>query len=208
MSSRAIILTLILPLLSGPLMARTPLFRYGLEWGFTPMVYETCHLNYLVEEGYRVDDSSSDVMFTPNAVLLAGFGVNVSNNISLGIYSGYAGLSEENRVIPLSFRATWFPKGVTSDGMLYYADVGTGFHIHISDRIEPDRSPATLVGIGTGYHFSLTSSIGLDLQIGFRESFDHALILDPDGSGYISGRNIRRNNAAYSALNMSIALTF
>lgn len=208
MSSRTVILSLILPLLSGPLMARTPLFRYGLEWGFTPMLYGTSHLNYIVEEGYRVDDNSSDIMFTPNAVFLVGFGVNVSENISLSIHTGYAGLSKGNRVVPLSFRATWFPKGVTSDGLICYADIGAGFHIHISGRIEPDRSPATMAGLGTGYHFSLTRSIGLDLQIGFRESFDHALILDPDGGGYISGRNIRRNNAAFSALNMSIALTF
>lgn len=207
-SARKILLALSVTILSLTAQARSPLFRYGLEWGFAPMVYETHHLNYIAGEGYRVDDNDSGASFAANATLLAGFGINLSDHVSMGVYAGYTGLSDENRVLPLSLRATWFPKGVTSDGFLCYADVGTGFHVHISDRIEPDRTPAKTAGIGAGYHFALTRSIGLDLQMGFREAFDHALILDPDGSGYISGRDIRRNNAAYSALNMSIALTF
>ena len=186
--------------------ARGSLFRYGVEWGYTPMVYEAHHLNYIAREGFRVDDNDSGGKFNSNALLLMDFGVNLTDNFSLGLYFGYAGLSEDNRVLPLSMRMTWFPKGITTDGFMCYAEAGAGFHLPWQDV--PKRNAAFLASAGAGYHLALSRSMGLDFQIGLRESLDHALIPEPDGSGYVSGQNIRKNNTAYSALNITIGLTF
>ena len=191
---------------STAVSARGPLLRYGVEWGYTPMAYEAHHLNYIAKEGFRVDDNDSGGKFASNASLLVDFGVNLTDNFSLGLYFGYTGISEDNRVLPLSMRMTWFPKGITSDGFLCYAEAGAGFHMPRLDV--PGRPAAFLTGAGAGYHLALSRSMGLDFQIGLRESLDHALIPEPDGSGYVSGQNIRKNNAAYSALNITIGLTF
>lgn len=203
---RYILVIILLAACSSAAAARSPLLRYGLEWGFTPTLLASYHFNYISDEGYRVNDQGGGGYFAANGSILAHFGVNVTETFSLSLLSGAVGISEGNRVFPAMLRVSAYPKGVSSDGIFIFADGGVGFHADNPNT--PTKKNAVLASLGGGYRFALSRSISFDLLASLRGAYDHASILNPDGPGYIPEQNIRRNNAGYIALNISAALTF
>lgn len=186
--------------------ARAPRVRYGLEWGFTPTLFQSWHLNYISNEGYRVDDNDGGFSFAGNGIVLAEAGVNVSDHLALALYGGYAGLSKGNRVFPLLLRASLYPGGMTRDGLFCFAESGAGFHS--STPSATTLPAAVLANAGGGYHLALSRSIGLDFQLSLRGSFDHTLIKDADTGDWIPDADIRRNETRGYALCFSIGLSF
>lgn len=186
--------------------AGAPRIRYGLEWGVTPTFLQSWHFNYISGEGYRVDDSGRDHPFTFNGFVYAHFGVNVTDALALSLYGGYAGLSKGNRVFPLLFRASMYPKGMATDGLFYFAEAGAGFHA--AKQSAPSLPAAALANAGAGYHLALSRSIGLDFQLSLRGAFDHQRIKDADTGNWVPDADIRRNDMRAYALCLSIGLSF
>ena len=186
--------------------AAEPLFRYGIEWGFSPKIAGLYHYNYLSDEGYRINDEGGGLAYASNGLILANVGVNVTESLCVSVLTGDMGLSRGNRVIPALLRVSAYPAGISKDGAFFFLDGGTGIHPDRPDT--PSRKAAVLAGLGGGYHIALSGIIGLELFASLRGAYDHALIVNPEGAGYIQEENIRRNNAGYISGNISVALTF
>lgn len=200
---------ILLPLLAAVLNASAarpssvPFFKYGLEWGTTGTLYTTMHQNYTAEEGYRVDDNRDYWTYISNAFFLANIGFNITERLSLGVYSGYSGISTENRIIPLTGRASFYPKGIASDGMVCFLDGGVGFK-----DIKNPSAVCMLGSLGSGYHLALSRSVSIDFLANLRYALDHPEIIDPDSGKAVPSGHIRRNNASYCSINFSIAINF
>lgn len=179
-------------------------FRFSCEWGYVQSVYRDYHYNILSEEGYRINESYYGVDMHPNGTLLAGAGfVPRGELLMISLHAGYAGIHEDNRIIPALLRMSFFPKKTGSDGIFYYAQAGAGFHIPktLKTRV------SLLSGIGAGYRFALTERCSIDLLITAMAALSRPPIPNPDGPGYVAEQNIRSNSATYGALSLTIAVS-
>ena len=70
------------------------------------------------------------------------------------------------------------------------------------------RQLAWLGALGGGYRFRLSDDCCLDLLGALKFTYDHPLLPNPEGPGHVSERNIRRNDAVYCALDLTIAVSF
>lgn len=178
-------------------------FVMGMEWGYTQCFFLSRNYNFITEEGYRAFEKNDAFHFRSNALVLANVGYRVSEQLTLGIYGGYIGVGEQNRLIPALLRASYFPSTDSEDGLFAYAQGGAAWHVHSTEG-----RMAWLATIGGGYRLRLSYDTHLDLLIGVKYLHDHPSIPNPEGPGNVPERNIRMNNAGYCALDISIAVSF
>lgn len=178
-------------------------FVLGMEWGYTQCFFLSRNYNFITEEGYRAFEKSDAFNFRSNAQVLASVGYRVSEQLTLGLYGGYIGVGEQNRLIPALLRASYFPSTDSEDGLFAYAQGGAAWHVHSTEG-----RTAWLATLGGGYRFRLSYDTHLDLLIGIKYLHDHPSIPNPEGPGNVPERNIRMNNAGYCALDISIAVSF
>lgn len=194
----------LLALCSGRCLAISPVVSLGVEWGVEPQFATMHRFNYVCAEGYRVNDQWSGVNYHTNAFITGNISFNLGQWFRLGLYSGYSGISKNVNVVPVTLRLSFFPKGWSNTGFLYFLDGGTGFQIHKADT--PSQAPSILVKGGAGYRYILSSQTSLDFLLTARGAVDNPLILDPDGHGYVM--DVRYSTAAYFAIGFSVALNF
>lgn len=180
-----------------------PLFEYGIEWGSTSTLFTSRHQNYTSDEGYRINEDHSGWTFLGGGYFCINLGFNVTRWLNVGVNTGYAAISEERRAIPLTARATAYPKGINSDGMLYFIDGGVGF----TDYRNPQKT-CMLLSAGTGYHLALSRLVGLNFICKIRMATDHPDIFDIDSGEKVPAYRIRENIANYWSLNFGLALDF
>ena len=178
-------------------------FVLGMEWGYTQCFFLSRNYNFITEEGYRAFEKSDAFYFRSNAQVLASVGYRVSEQLTLGLYGGYIGVGEQNRLIPALLRASYFPSTDSEDGLFAYAQGGAAWHVHSTEG-----RTAWLATLGGGYRFRLSYDTHLDLLVGIKYLHDHPSIPNPEGPGNIPERNIRMNNAGYCALDISLAVSF
>lgn len=178
-------------------------FTVGLEWGYTQCFLLARDYNFISEEGYRIFEQQTGFNWHANAQLLLSVGHLIGEHSSLTLYSGYMGVGKDNRLIPLQLRYSFFPSQYRHDGPIAYAQGGVAWHIHTSAG-----RMGWLGGLGGGYRVRLSYDTYLDLLVGVKYLHDHPSIPNPEGPGNVPERNIRKNNAGYCALDISIALSF
>lgn len=181
-------------------------FKAGIEWGYCQYFYKFRHYNIQSIDGYRINEKSQGMYMYPDGQILASVGANISRHLHLSLLGGYAGISDSCRVYPLLMRLSWFPHTVAAGGIFFDADCGVGFNSGTGsiDR----RKAAGIADIGGGYRVRLTPRLSLDFLAAFRLAIDSPSIPDPDVPGMVSADRIRRNNAAYYAVDFSVALSF
>lgn len=204
MKRSALILSIVLLAFPASLSARSPKVGFGMEWGINPQFFKFHKYNYVSHEGYRVNGDKSGVDYNINAFLEANVSFQTGEHTVLGLYSGYSGITENSRVIPLSLRFTLFPTGPGQDGFMYFADAGAGFHLHKAGT--PNQGPCLITKLGAGYRYLLGGRTSLDLLFNLQGCIDNPLLEDPDFEGYVT--DVRFNSAAYLALSFSMALNF
>ena len=175
-------------------------FTVGLEWGYTQGFYLARSYNFFSEEGYRIFEDNKGFLFTPNATVLAQFGFHLGDRLTLSLHSGYLGVGENNRLIPALLRLGFYPSTHSEDGLFAFVQGGAAWHEH-----EVLGGLAWLGSGGGGYRIHLGSSCNLDLLLGLKYLHDHPAIPNPEGPGNVPEHNIRRNDAGYCALDLSIA---
>lgn len=180
-----------------------PLLRYGLEWGTTGTLYTSVHQNYTAEEGYRIDEYISEWTYISNAFVSANFGFNILPGFAAGLYAGYAGLTSDRRMFPLTLRLTCTPKGYDNDSFTSYIEGGFGF-----TDIKHLAARCTLASGGVGYHMALSRSVSIDYLASLRFAMDHPAIIDQDSGITVPTSSIRLNNVIYLSLNFGIAVNF
>ena len=179
-------------------------FRIGAEWGYSQCFYRGWSYNFISEEGSRFYEDTRGTHWKSNGIFLAQVGTNLSQDrFNLAVLSGYIGVGRNNQLIPFQLRFSYFPQTAVEDGG--FAFVQGGPAIHIFPR---NGSLAWLGSLGGGYRLTLTSDCNLDLIAGVKLLYDHPLIPNPEGPGYVPGRNIRSNSAIYCALDLTIAVNF
>ena len=178
-------------------------FNMGLEWSYTQSLLRTWDYNILSEEGYRIYDKDAAFMFHPNASVSAQIGFLLNDSFVIAIHGGYAGIGKGNRLLPLQFRLSWFPDTFDGGGRFIYLQGGPAF------RIRPqEMRQAWLFVSGMGYRLRLNTECNLDLSLGLKYLYDHPLLPNPEGPGYVPAHNIRKNNAGSFALDLSMGFNF
>ncbi|MCR4824023.1 MAG: hypothetical protein K5849_01570 [Bacteroidales bacterium] len=179
-------------------------FRIGMEWGYSQCFYRGWNYNFISEEGSRFYDRSYELHLKANGIVLGQIGFNMNKDrFNLSLLSGYIGVGENNQMIPFLLRFSYYPRTAAEDGMFAFAQAGPGLHI-----FPGEREAAWLASLGAGYRITLSLDCNLDLLLGIKYLYDHPLIPNPEGPGYVPRRNIRKNNAGYCALDLTLAVNF
>ncbi|MCQ2182130.1 MAG: hypothetical protein MJY89_01830 [Bacteroidales bacterium] len=203
---KAVILFTAMLLSACPAMSRVPLMKFGIEWGISSNIFCNKQLNYITNDGYRIDGSESGMCFIANGHIMGSVGINASRHIDINLLSGYMGVSNSNRLIPVLLRLGYHFNGVENDGLFCFLDGGSGFHILREG--EPARRPIAMTDAGMGYRFVLSSRTNVEFLFNVKGTFDTLSVADPNGSGYIPDKNIRKNEAFYLTLNLGVGINF
>ena len=208
---RHILLITALTLLAGsaPLRAGNPPGREGsarlscgIEWGYDATVIDAYHYNYMdAADGFRIDEEAVKPMLYSNGHAMAHLTVEFARRWALGLYAGYAGVQQRTRIFPLALRSTYFMESFRDDGQFLFLEGGAGLH-------ETRRSISPFGRLGYGYRAVLTRRSSIDFSASLRVTADHPPIYDSSIPGYVSDENIRRSDALYGAVILSVALNF
>ena len=166
--------------------------------------YKIWHSNFICNDGYRVDDSGQERHFHASGSFLAGVTFETGRKTVLSLQSGYAGISDRSRIVPVLLGITRFNGSASSDSAFWYASAGAGFHIEGMQRY----GIAALTALGGGYRFCLCPELSMDLKMGLNASYDRPPVKDIDGIGYVPRRNIRRSNSVCCALEIGVSFSF
>lgn len=178
-------------------------FNMGVEWGYTQCLLRTWDYNIVSEEGYRIYDRDAEFMFHPNGSLLAHIGYELNDYFILALYGGYVGMGKGNRLLPLQLRLSWFLEELDEDGGFLYMQGGPAFHLHLQET-----RMAWMLSTGIGLRQRLNTDCNLDLCFGLKYLNDHPLLPNPEGPGYVPSHLIRKNDAGYFALEVSLGFNF
>lgn len=209
MMRRKFLPVIFLCMLCIPLSARMPdnwffsRFQLGLEWGYSQCLYRNWSYNYFSEEGYRVYDNPHGPHLHPNGLILARVGWRLDERFGAALCAGYAGAGQDNRLLPLLLRLSWFPKTDGCDGPFAFVQGGPLWHIR-----GEGRPAAWMETLGGGYRIALDGDFRLDFALGVKFFQDHPLIPNPEAPGNVPTHNILKNNAGYCALDLTVALSF
>lgn len=172
----------------------------GVEWGYSAGLVNIYHFNFIASEGWREDGSGQEFFLYSNGQLLAHADWHALDKLTIGLYTGYVGIRQYRRGVPLSLRATYHASGRCSDGWMALADAGAiafeGF------ELKP------IAKVGGGYRFALSRSIGLDLLLNVQFCKDKVNLYDPSTHEQVQPVNVRRNSAYYGAAVLSLGLAF
>lgn len=174
---------------------------FGAEWNYIASFNCRIHNNFFSDIGYRVDMNDNTYDFKSNADLYLHCGFNLSEDWNISVYSGIAGVYSQNKIIPVSLRATrYFRPDSRGDRWFTFMDGGSGISV--------SRHPQA-VGtgkIGGGYRISMSPASKLDFLIALRMTLNRPEI-EYDGFE-IPIDKINRNNAYVNAVSAGISLTF
>ena len=181
-----------------------PRFTFGAETSYVLTFMNYSHFNFISADGDRRDERYTTFNVFNNGQILVHAGVNVSKNVNLAVYTGYGGVYKEERMIPLSLRATWLVgDDPAKNRWLVFCSAGTGFN----DFDKPSKLSAE-ARIGGGYRISLNRVAKLDFLAGFQETYTHPLAYESDAGDYVPAERLRRNEAWFGALTFGLALVF
>ena len=173
---------------------------FGAEWNYVGSFYCSIHHNFYSEVGYRVDLKNNISDYTSNADLYLHCGYNLNDRWNISLYAGIAGVSDINRIVPLSLRATrYFRPDGNGDRWFTFIDGGSGI------TLTGHPQAAASGKIGCGYRVSLSNASKLDFLFAFRTTLTHPEI-EFDGFS-VPLDKINRNNAYVCAFSAGISLT-
>lgn len=198
MKRLALILLLTILWIPSHARSRAPLIRYSVEWGGIQTLYEAGHINYVADEGYRVDDKYNGFSSHFNGYFQASAGIYFASKWCASVGIGFAGLPQGDRMVPVTLKLAFYPKTSRQDGIFFFADGGCGMK----------RNPCFLSSIGAGWRVAFNCRQSVDFSLGVNYVLDHPDITDPDTGGTIKASNIRKDNAISCSLGIGIALNF
>ncbi len=178
-------------------------FRIGVEWGYSQCFFLYRNYNIFSEEGYRIHERYAGMHLRSNGAFYGQIGFDFARKYNLALYAGYIGVGENNRLLPIQLRASFFPHTTVEDGIFTYVQGGPAWH-----TLTGGYQLGWLATLGGGYRITLSADCNLDLLVGVKYLWDHPRIPNPDGPGYTPAHNIRRNDAGYCALDLTIAVNF
>ena len=193
----------LLLLLSQQAGAKVPVrMRFGVDWGYSPQLYHAFTSTYFTQIGYRVTEESHGFKYYTNAYLMAGLGCELGNRCAVYLKSGYMGLFEDFRVMPLLGEVQYFFKeGHGGDTPFLLLNGGIALHSGNFD----DKT--VLASLGGGYRYHLSQRSTLDIVAKLQGCNCSPLPYDVY-EGLVPRSSIIYSNAHYFALSLGISLYF
>ena len=189
-------LLVILPMclvLSMPARAWNNL-RYSLDWGYMASMYQIYSYNYMAEEGFRVEQHGHDLFLNSNGVVKVFLGTQIGGHAELGVFSGYEGIRQDRRIVPLGLRTSWMFNGTDADGPICYAEGGAAFH--------KDCKTTAMGAVGAGWHVQLDHGCGMDFKFGLNVFQDHPAIMG------VPKENLNKSDYTYGGISFTVGISF
>lgn len=197
-------LRLIILLLSSclclPLTAQR--VTWSVEWGAAATVYTHHDFQYTTLEGYHIDSHFFNNQFHLNGQLLAYIGLQTSRRFNLAVGTGWQGLQNEIRCLPVSLRATLDLGTPDKNGMLVFLEGGSGF----SENLK--RKEGDFLKIGTGYRIPLGYGIRLKFMGALQASICHPQLFDIYDNITVDDSHLEYSDRTSGAVVVSMALEF
>lgn len=177
--------------------------RGGVEWGYTQGVWHWYHYNYLTDAMARVDSKDGAFELHPGGHVYAYIGYQVGRRWELDALSGWAGVWEGRRIVPVDLRVTRYFSGLDRNGVKAFVEAGE----IISHNVANSDFPSNIVKIGCGYRLMLTTRSAVDLSISVHRCIDHpATVTDPRYGYLVPAGHLRRSDTAYMGVNFSMSV--
>lgn len=132
--------------------------RFGVDWGYSPQLYQSFVSTYYTRIGYRVTEQSRGFDYYSNGYLLFGLGCEINNRCAFYLKSGYMGLFKDFRVMPILGEAQYFFSGGDSCDCPFIMLNG-GIALNSASFV--DRT--ILASLGGGYRHHLSRRTTLDM---------------------------------------------
>lgn len=169
----------------------------GLEWGTGSNIHSIHKYNYISSLGYRISELEQGADLYLNAEILLHAGVQIGRKFNISICSGYMGIADNFRTVPVLGRVDFHFRGVREDGIFLSLDMGKGF-----------VQPCSMINAGAGYRTMIGNHSSIDFKLKLRETFSRPVIHDIEDGKPVPENRIRRNIATYFAMNISVSLNF
>lgn len=176
-------------------------FTFGVEWGASAILFSSYNFNVIDDFGSRYFDRGTTALYHANGTVMVNAGFYTGDKFKVTVNSGYIGIADGIRVIPVTLRGSLYPSGRYSNGVFYFVEGGA----HLDCRTAGMNG--LLGSVGAGYRKSISRNLSLDISANFRASLDHPMVVNPDG-GYISAENTRKSNSWYYAPGFTVSLNF
>ncbi len=144
-------------------------FSFGLEWGIAESMWGRYDYQYRTLENFRAGKTYDTFESHLNGMVLGFAGVNLSRRMNLGIYSGYQGLTNKVRIVPVELKVKYFTgrePGVR--GWLLTAGGGVG----LNTSGEMDIC-ANLAEAGFGRRIYVGCGVSMDITLTFLAGKSH-----------------------------------
>lgn len=177
--------------------------RYGIEWGYTGTVYESHDYAYLSDAGAMVAAAGHSLIFNSNGCFMAFAGYEFMGKTETDLVSGYVGVIQGRRVVPLMVRETYFFNGCRNDGIKVFAEGGACLSGTFRDK------PSWMGRAGAGYRVMLGDIPAMDLFISAHFVQDHpASVYASEYSYSVPKSDLRSSLSQYAGISIGLALNF
>lgn len=177
--------------------------RCGIEWGYTATVFEGHVFGYVSDMGARVESEGSSLIYNSNGHFICYAGMEMGKRFETDLVSGYIGIVQGRRVMPLTLRETFFFKGCRKDGFKIFADGGlcfTGSFRHQQNWIAKT---------GVGYRMMLGDKPAMDFSLSVHGAYDHpSSVYISEYSYPVPIQDLRKSDRQSVGIDLSIALSF
>ena len=173
-----------------------------LEWGITGTVYNVHDLHYTTLQGYHMEPRYTESGLHANGFVGLQAGITAGKRLQFDFCTGYYGLQDGVRSIPVGLRGTWHFRDRDMSGMLAFAEGGIGF----SD--ENWKKNTDYVRAGTGYMLVLGAGVHLKLMLSGQLSLSHPIPYDPFDNIYVDPSRLTRSNRYSLGISVGTALGF
>lgn len=176
-------------------------FRWGLEWGASGICHSNAYCVYTADEGFIVEYRKISNRLHVNGTLEGFVGIDFAQRLNISLHSGYAGIADGERGVPLSLRPT-LRLGRNPDGgrASLFAEGGVFF------RKNADIS--MFAKLGTGWRTTLSQHLALDFNAGLQVSRTHPDIYDKYSGRYLAGDSVRGLKCFNAGFFLTTALVF
>lgn len=178
--------------------------EYGCEWGCTATLYHYYHIDYTARgTGSRVDVQEPRGVFRPVGDILFYIGAEIGDKCSVDLNCGYGALFDDRRVVPVTVRATFFPKGRKHLATKVFIEGGSAF------AKTYDGGLPAIAKLGTGKRVELARRISMDVDIALQMAMDRPdSAFDYVHNVQVTPSQLLFSRAVYAGINLSLSLNF
>ena len=195
----------------------TGMFTWGFEWGSTLSFYDSSSYIFMAEEGFAVEGNELITSPHMNAFALASLGYYVSNDVVVSLNTGWQGIQDGKRIIPVTGRVTYTFAGLPklpskSDeeamtyipGLQHFVFFDTGLGISQAQL----HGATMLAKAGYGLRVPLGYGMGLDTMLSFQTCYAHPEIYDNFADKKVPWSRVGKSDSFYFGVSLSMAVRF